>query len=116
MHPGELRINNWLTDSKGKMFRVSAIQNDDDVSDFRAIRLMPEILEKCGFTIEFNRASRSIGTVNSLALEIYPDGSTKLYSDNNNQEALMLPNNIIYLHQLQNLFCALSGEELEVDL
>ena len=116
MHAGELRINNWLTDANGKNYRITSGQNIDDIDKAGAIRLTPELLEKCSFTMDFNRASRSFGTQNLFGLDIYPDGSTKIYIHNSDQEPLTLPNNVVYLHQLQNLFYALCGEELQVEL
>jgi len=116
MNSGELRINNWLTDEDGKHYRIATGKNIDDVVKSRGIRLVPEILEKCGFRLEFNRASRFFGPHNSLVLEIFPDGSTNLYLKKEGSEPTKLPNNVIYLHQLQNLFYALCGEELEVEL
>lgn len=73
------------------------------------IPLSPEILEKAGFKFKCN----DFYTKNDIVSFSYEKGigfyQTWVLGDN-------LINNILYLHQLQNLYYALTGEELEINL
>lgn len=83
----------------------------EDRDIIKPIHLTPEILEKCGF--EKHHADFFID-----ALMLKPKGNlfeVWLYPTPPPQSAYNATN-IIYLHQLQNLYFALTGEELEVKL
>jgi hypothetical protein len=82
------------------------------IDDLQPIPLTPEVLEKCGFdkhtkntngaTIEWlQHYNLRYLTFNAFLLELGDDISL---------------GHIIHLHQLQNLYMALTGEELEVNL
>lgn len=85
---------------------------ENDIDDLSPIPLTPEILEKCGFK------------------KIIADGGAVgyyEYYDNGKYETSVLSKwgitlmgidsiHIKYLHQLQNLFYALCGKELEIKL
>jgi hypothetical protein len=111
MKANELRIGNWITEfttahPNGKNIQLDWISRDDDFENCRAIPLTPEILEKCGF----ETPDGYIDTVK------YKDG---VMIDFNRGKYLLRENNRIeikYLHQLQNLYFSLTGEELEVKL
>lgn len=118
----ELRIGNKLQKENGEAYTVSRIDNTQDVLveeqrglltlnyNLFGITLTPEILEKCGFVKVKNRLElRCVNqgnesTINStfscypLTLEVY-GARTPIW-------------NIKYFHQLQNLYFALTGEEL----
>lgn len=71
------------------------------------ISLSPEILEKCGF-----EATNGIEIKNYIWLVIHCDsGEANIYNIYKN-ETLQLRIECKYLHQLQNLYFALTGEEL----
>lgn len=132
----ELRIGNYiLINSKiSKIFNVSdegvnmvidtlghfPINEFEKLSDCTAIPLTPEILEKCGFkrdTVYFYRYS--IGSFNiHKTLKDFKKADTK--ENRCFRLALdlgeFLKTEIQYLHQLQNLYFALTGEELNVKL
>ena len=110
----ELRIGNWLLYSDG--FDKKMVQVDSEImfeacclnKDFnrtkKPIPLTPEILEKCGFGRNDNYYSNGKMEFKVESLRIGMD-------------VYMVPNalycsSIQYLHQLQNLFFALTGEEL----
>lgn len=99
-------------------------------SELKPIPLTPEILEKCGFTntsvknpffdmfdisVPFKRALsvNNPGTPNEFVFFAESDGS-------NSREVVTIRNfdyhGKTYLHQLQNLYFALTGTELEVKL
>jgi len=74
------------------------------------IPLTPEILEKCGFEISYCGRCLSRGC---LGLSAEGEGYATLFHSRDEWE----PSGgapILYLHQLQNLFFALTGEELAI--
>ena len=113
MEQNEVRIGNWSLDAKGEWIQLTA----DDLSaieNFRPIKLSPEVLERFGFEFEQNFARRFIDQNRHTAIQIYPDGLVKLFSETFVDPAdIDLPKNTVYLHQLQNLFFSLTGEELK---
>ena len=115
----ELRIGNWY-EHDGKYYQVKSIMNGESYPYVKPIPLTPEILEKAGFT-----KGKSIGLTLDIRFDETPfysaylwfeflAGSVYLYTldDGHNIELA----NFIYLHQLQNLYFALTGEELEINL
>ena len=132
MNINELRIGSWIFDAgdEQKCFQVEQIcKNNDGFSGYyivfrngsfkssidsdsiQPIALTPEILEKCGF--EKHHADFFID-----ALMLKQKGNlweVWLYPTPPPQSAYNATN-IIYLHQLQNLYFCLCGEELEVKL
>lgn len=137
MKANELRIGNWIDAMKGNFFdrkgfvQVSSIDNYgiNDWQDMGAsgsllfdyingIPLTPEILESCGFE-KFS----AIGLLKCYAIMIDKENEIELLITVGQQYAFMeLPgwqnqnNKLNYLHQLQNLYFALTGEELTVNL
>ena len=114
----ELRVGNKVQDGNGFIFDVVAIHYDDTVyCDFKGnegglwefdknnpcqgIALTEEILLKCGFKKAF-------------------EGGTLLYLNNFNVSRLdyIYWSNVklTYLNQLQNLYFALTNEELQINL
>lgn len=82
-----------------------------DLFQFNPIPLTEEILLKCGFEkIENNWKVLSYSNVFYFSWERLAGSAFSL--DN---ESIYLPH-IEYLHQLQNLYFALTGEELEINL
>lgn len=79
------------------------------LQDLFPIPLTPEVLDKVGF-----KKNGSYWVKGLWQLPIYPkkDGGEIIMVPNNNYAAIPLES----LHQLQNLFWGLSGEELTVNL
>ena len=104
----ELRIGNWVLDMYDNKVKVTII--DDTVDWAKPIPLTPEILEKSGFVkqmewtycIEIQVGQKLVYYLGEKGWSI----GNKNYSDFENLK---------YLHQLQNLYHALTGEELEVN-
>lgn len=117
MKAEELRIGNWyLGASRGNPLQATARfiqQLDEGLLNCSPIQLTPEILEKCGFTKMNN--GWNMGEHKS-----YMDVIFSLFDDNYCQGELDLLLNgsdlpmpkVKSLHQLQNLYYALCGEEL----
>lgn len=111
----ELRIGNWVFQEN----RHVQLNEDDlevlfaarNYEDYNPIQLTPEILEKCGFKMD------------SGADFTHTDSGLKLFSGHHEfnywgstHNAKDFDTSIKYLHQLQNLYFALTGEELKVTL
>lgn len=118
----ELRIGNWVERAAG-MMQVTGITeegvhfSDGDIEDFKypiPIPLTPEILEKCGCVKDENNLQIELGARmrlwfndgNPAEMDIIQDGKHISFKCAH----------IKYLHQLQNLYFALSGNELNIDL
>lgn len=122
--PREIRAGNWVikitgTDSNTQsFFEYKAIALDEYYYTFAKvcfpIKITPAILGKCGFKHEFgdwyiNRAAEGIDE--GLPFLRYRRNDNGWYLDK-----IKLLSQPLYLHQLQNLFYALSNQELEVHL
>ena len=112
----EVRIGNTLKSSDSiKLINVFHIDEDDDrgwinyigANNYEPVELTPDILEAAGFT-------NGIKTIETSFLE------TEFYVDlmdgdaGFNKHGLWFP--CKHLHQLQNLYYCLTGEELQIEL
>ena len=120
----ELRLGNWVnhnetntqiatidSDNTGNFIGVLETENHyyrmsfKNDGDLQPIPLTPEVLERCGFKKEGLQCEYSNGKTD---IHIYDDG----YRFGQNGYPFGI--SIKYLHQLQNLYFALTGEELIV--
>lgn len=111
----ELRIGNWAQDKDGVRFQVDKLEEGDFINekwheDVQPIPFTEEIFQKCGFVPYHNNPRLQWFFVNSqcyypFLLQMSRDGR---YYFNENLE-------VKDLHQLQNLFHSMTGEELVVD-
>lgn len=120
IQPNELRIGNWIYDD-GKPIQVTTglfylmyeyEDRFDSYHDILPIPLTEEILLKCGFDgIGFYENVFSKG---SFRVHLNKEGKKALlvYHHDNNHIELEVKS----LHDLQNVFFALTGTELEVKL
>jgi hypothetical protein len=115
----ELRIGNWY-DHNGKHCQVSPNTIlevwESPRKWVQPIPLTPEILEKCGFEwedIETHTDKTTRGLYKSI-LMMLPATSNCWYAAPFGYPLSL--HRTLYLHQLQNLYFALTGEELEVKL
>ena len=117
----ELRIGNYLMSKGGESpAKVVAIadkyvsfntflgQMNVPYEDVEAIPLTGEMLEKCGFENVAN-----LFELNKMAIYM-PGGNYKNGRLYYNSWFIIEPP--LYLHQLQNIYYALTGEELEINL
>ena len=116
----ELRIGNWIKspiESGGKFEKVIRLDSDKDgynhfIDHCNPIPLTEDILLNCGFEYMYKNEWLSKGMFGIRAdLKYFVYGFPTLYTD---KELFVC--NIKHLHQLQNLYFALTGEELEVNL
>lgn len=135
IHSNELRVGNKVY-FNGEIDTVWAVYennkvntNDDNMSSemgcelISPIPITPEILEKCGFIkSEIENGNPLEGYYYSMELkeDKFCDLSLIEGDKNGVVEVCLFPygNNFRYkyLHQLQNLYFALTGEELQVNL
>lgn len=83
-------------------------------SKIKPIKLTPETLEKCGFKDE-GISKDPILELGDLGIHLtLPDSNGSMYLTDYG-EHLNIPT-FKYVHQLQNLYFALTGKELEINL
>lgn len=121
----EVRINNLLQ-CNGVYCRVRNIDNCIAVAgrdkhffshdgDLQGIPLTPEILEKCGFVFKSGDSDNDWYFKNIKHIVLSADESTGFNTVFVSCGAYAITE-ITYLHQLQNLFFSLTGEELNVKI
>ena len=116
--PKQLRIGNFIVHKTGTIIEVTAHEigtldyNPHYRSDHTPIPLTPEILEGCGF-VRIGRYAIGAGGYNE-----YCNGKVKLLKVGKEDVYILAfyEPKIQYLHQLQNLYFALTGQELTVNL
>lgn len=118
----ELRVGNWVANKNGLPYKITGFNiahiegTENNMSNFNTaaypITITPEILEKCGF---FNDTSLNIYIIlkeeNFISYKFEDD----VFVPFDDFYHGFMPN-IKYIHQLQNLYFALSGKELQVNL
>src|SRR5574343_389431 len=113
IHANELRIGNWV--KIGQFYTTICFINGDE-DYFEPIPLTPEIFEKAGFKYDEGMESYDLFTSSGL-ISIATDYS--FFIGDNHLECGFAGGNkslVKYLHQLQNLYFALTGEELQINL
>ena len=110
----ELRTGNWVDVCNCLMEQVVEIYPDsistltrNHIVDYMPIPLTPEILEGAGFKNGDKRLSRQMVLAWSFGKEFWVE---------NNDGDTILEIKCEYLHQLQNLYFALTGEELNIEI
>lgn len=111
----ELRLGNWIK-VYGDVTCAWNLSSDDDVNDegngdhIQPIPLTPEILEKCGFEKQDDGDGGYYLELLSANGFLFVAGDKKGYTDVfiDLWEQLR----VRYLHQLQNLYFALTGNEI----
>jgi hypothetical protein len=91
---------------------IGFIDCECDADEFGAqpIPITPEILEKCGFVVNGNELMYDVNDIHTFIIESKNVG--KYYYTGG--EGVELSREIQYVHELQNLYYAIEGEELEV--
>jgi len=118
----ELRIGNWVSYGDNKFKKVDfgvlieihqqslATHNDYGIR-IQPIPLTSEILEKCGF---IKNDIDVYSTIEINDFEIQENENVFRFSVNDGE--YNLGKEIKFVHQLQNLYFALTGEELNIDI
>jgi len=110
IQPNELRIGNWLQTERGYFFKMEHIPDTKlgDYSRIYPIPLTPEILKKAGFVCVVDN--------HEWELRDHSFYIVKKALSNNLNNYRWMQTDLAYLHQLQNLYFALTGEELQIEL
>ena len=132
MDANELRIWNWVLNGGNKPVQCSSeriCDIDNKILIASPIPLSPEILEKAGFKKYDWQDAYFTGTIfGHLYIHFYKERIITRFAnvlkDEVGHKMISLgfvgkqtsSDNIIYLHQLQNLYFALTGEELNINL
>lgn len=123
IQPNELRIGNWVTivSAEHWLGQVTHISSDGFVSNTKCqnisikhchpVPLTPEILDKCGFKRSANGVR--VLFVGKYGFTMYSGGC---YLQQDDYAGMMDIDQVEHLHQLQNLYFALTGDELKVTL
>lgn len=123
LNPNELRIGNWVNDIGGNPAQIIRLAEGKKPLE-TAIRITDEILEQCGFVNEGKIWNDY--ELWSFKKQHHQDFDIQYsHSINGNQKGYRLiteygrhvnEEGILYLHELQNLYFALTQQELEVKL
>ena len=114
----ELRLGNWFQSNIYQQVALETLEyllnpNFAPHSAVKPIPLTPEILEKCGFEC----VSHGLTTITYVHKGLPEYGRTCYWHAEIGELNLnYIAIGVKYLHQLQNLYFALTGEELEVNL
>lgn len=124
LDPKDVRVGNWVLKLTGKdlnsksFFEYKAIALDEYYFTFAKmcfpIKLSPAVLGNCGFKHEFGDWYKN------LEVEDLEGGLPFLRFKQETGcwylKDMKIPAQPLYLHQLQNLYYALSGQELNIQL
>lgn len=112
----ELRIGNWVNymmiDGQFHPQKIKSGQQIDEMGHYQPepIPLTPELLEKAGFTPEYRREDTTLYKMDRISIDL-DLGGWFYYEDTAIEDV-----DVKYVHQLQNLFYCLTGQELEINL
>jgi hypothetical protein len=114
MHPKDLRLGNYIQDYAGNVVQAEALQQREDIkinegiaaASYEPIQLNAEWLIKFGF--------QPTGTSWLLSTDNYKDFDVQLLEESYflNSDGLPFSNGFSYVHQLQNLYYAITNQEL----
>lgn len=110
IQPNELRLGNWLS-YKGDYYQVEILESNMVIDEFEGIEpipLSPEILERCGFEKDDDDYLLKIDDRSCLHINFNKERYLI-----ESYDGLIKIKNINYLHQLQNLYHSLVGQELQ---
>lgn len=120
----DIRIGNWVNGNYNgfsKDVQIYAIshtyiqhstENDLPIANFKPIELTEEWLKKFGFEYDYDQESKSWSLMTSCEKFDYLFEISNKYQEYFQPDFLRI--DIKYVHQLQNLYYALTGTELEL--
>ena len=122
MKATELRLGNWVEQPNDGVTRVTAVLNDLQIKTetgyidkyCRPIPLTEEWLLKFGFTYD-KSFGWSFSDEKIYFILSYYQPSNRVVLETDEESVINVPQDISYVHQLQNLYFALTGEELELN-
>ena len=120
MEATELRIGNWVYNQTTASYQqvypmmipqIHSIQKEGRGTNITPIPLTEEILLKCGFQMFRGEFWNSVSSSMDISIVILEN---KFYFVVNSEYAIT--KHFIYVHELQNIYFALTGEELSINL
>jgi hypothetical protein len=109
MKPNELRIGNLVNDNLGGILKIKGIKTESDLSHIRPIKLTDKWLIDFGFEKtewDNNNSFRKMVGNNDYTIVFYSNCICEIGD--------VIVKEIQYVHQLQNLYFALTGNELQI--
>jgi hypothetical protein len=124
--PTQFRIGNivhlvgdtWTEQVREKLHRITAqdlLDMEEGSEGYEAVRITEELLGKAGFETDFSTSDYLDGYNNRKLFILASYNAEGLVCEFENGKK-NISVKIQYLHQLQNLHHALTGEELEIDI
>lgn len=121
MESKELRIGNWINDGySDRKVKIDDFANEciffpeTPMQKWSPIELTEEWLERFGFTKVNHKGFN--GYLSGNCELIYNIESKQMFSFNEVDGSVWNLTRVIFIHQLQNLYYALTGEELKYSL
>lgn len=123
MEAKDLRIGNWVNKKlyTGKCAPPELIETKirsggfiDFAEDLEPIPLSPEILERCGFENGIKRSGLTEIQIKEFSTAMQGVFKGEYAVTLIGHVPYQLKKRILYLHQLQNIYFALTGQELEI--
>lgn len=116
MNASDFRLNNYVTNKEGGYSQISSISNN---CTFKPVPLTDEWLVKFGFEKGGSNRFNYIDLNVDESFYIAVNGEEGVFNcivalDNGEEEISECISHIKHVHQLQNLYFALTGEELEI--
>lgn len=111
MKSSEVRIGNYYLEFGVELKQVEFLRKDTVIIDFNPIPLTEEWLLKFGFELLCRKSTN--GFKNTIFSMRNPSWSL-MELDKGYGVNFWQGNNLLYVHQLQNLYFALTGEELTI--
>ena len=108
MKATELRIGNWVIDQDGEQSQVMSILINGTHRWWNPIPLTVEWLERFGFDV-YDLQNRKRAYQNNFNINLFKRGDIKI-----SYKHRQLSIDLKYVHQLQNLYFALTSEELQI--
>ena len=114
MNANELRIGNWLIRLDGSVFQTNA--SDINIIDRMPIHLRPKPIPLTEeWLLKFGFGYRDSISYSGWYSPIHAGRSIRIYKDGVwGYKYAYSEVSLVYVHQLQNLYFALIGEELEI--
>lgn len=108
----DLRVGNYFINQGGKIIKLQDIDSGDHLY-LDPIPLTIEILEKAGFTVYNNNLNKVNEDGNGIGFRADDlESPCTIFGDHDYIDGPVIK----YVHQLQNIYFALIGEELPIEL
>jgi hypothetical protein len=129
MKASEIMLNNYVKDHLGRVLKVVGLKDDNvylvlsnkekiryNIKTIQGLELTEEILLKCGFVIGGSKQWLFINLDKKDECYLYFNPLGKGIAIDQEGKECSFEIDLNYLHQLQNLYFALTNEELTINL